>query len=65
MVAYPREVEARNLASRDSLGRERGKNRRRDMHERGCRGTKEVIGGSAAAAGGDSISATSPKLIPQ
>ena len=57
--AYPSEVAARNLASCDSIGRERGKGGRREKHERGDRGTNEVDGGSAAAAGGDGSSTKS------
>ena len=55
--AYPSEVEARNLASRDSIGRERGKGGRWGKHGRGGRGMNEVGGGSVAAAGGDGNSA--------
>ena len=53
--AYPSEVEAWNLVSRDSIGRERGKGRRRGKHGPGGRGTSEVGGGSVVA-GGDGSS---------
>ena len=49
--------QARNLASRGSIGRERGKGGRRGKREQGGRGTVEVCGGSVAAAGGDDSSA--------
>ena len=61
--AYPSEVEAKNLASRDSTGRERRKGGRWGKHERGGRGTYKVGGGSAAAAGGDGIRAKAAEGI--
>ena len=57
MSAYPSEVGARNLASRDCVGRKRGQGGQRGKHER-CRrrGTNELGGGSAAAASGEDTS---------
>ena len=57
MGSYPYEVDARNLVSRETIGREGGKGGRRGKHERGGRSTNEVDCGSAAAAGGYGISA--------
>ena len=51
------DVEARNQASRDSIGRERGKGGRRGKHGQGGTGTNVVGSGSVAAADGDGNSA--------
>ena len=49
-----------NLASRDSIGRERGKGGRRGKHRRGGRGTNEIGGGSGVWGGRGAADAATP-----